>query len=287
MTPARHALTEGFARVRRYWPLLALLVLLHGCGALALALPGRDALSVLSDRPGVWSTDGGVSPQIILEMLRWEQSSGRALAPQDDPVNGVSILLALAALFVTSVLTGLLLTPGLILTYHEAPKALDWRRVGWAAGHWWVTFLALTSIEALFTLALLIVATIFVGLAGALGGGAAALLVGGVMVWLAITLFGGLGEYARIAAVAHGRRNPFACLGLAWGQLRTRSAPLLIVYLLGPALTLAILWLYVTLVGPAAVLAPVAVMVAVQQVVVLVRLFARQWRLASEVALVA
>jgi hypothetical protein len=286
MTPARHALSDGFARVRRYWPLFALLVLLHVCGALALALPGRDVLSTLSNRPDVWSADGGVPPQIIVEMLRWEQNSGRALAPQDDPINGVSILIALSALLVTTVLAGLVLTPGLILTYHEAPNALDWRRVGWAAGHWWTTFLALTLIEALFTLLLLIVTLVFVGLAGALGGGAAALFTGGVLAWLAATLFGGLGEYARIAAVAQGRRSPLACLALAWGRLRARPAPLMGVYLLGPAFTLAILWLYLSLIGPAAVLAPAAVMIAVQQVFVLVRLLARQWRLASEVALV-
>jgi hypothetical protein len=121
---------------------------------------------------------------------------------------------------------------------------------------------------------------------GVAGGAGACTLVPGLVVVLGVPfLFGMLAEYARVASVAHDRRNPFAMLGRAWRIVWARPWTYVGIYALGPVLTLALLALYGFVLSPATALAALPVMIAAQQLVVFLRLLARLWRLASETAL--
>jgi hypothetical protein len=276
------ALAAGARHTARYWPLVLLLFALNGCAALTLTATGRDLLSPLAARPDAWDAAGGIPWRAMNELgLAAERgTAGARTAPFNILMTLVGLLLAL----IGSGVAGVVLLPGILATFFAAPAPLSGRRLLAAAARWAPTFGLFWLIDAIVT-PLAWLAALLVGISLLSGGGAPAFALLLALAWLASSAITALSEYARIAAIVTDRRDPWALLGLAARLIRRRPAVLFGVYLLWPLLGLALLAAYGLAVEPAAAALPVAVLVALQQLVVLTRIALRQWRLASETEL--
>lgn len=286
--PAGQALRTGARGAARYWPIILIFFAVNACAAAAWTVPLRAALAPVWDRPGVWGPDGGLPVAALAEHMLSLSRVADVTAPEapEDlaPETTLATLAVLGGLIVAAAAAALL-PGGAILIYHEQSPSFSFRRFIWGTAHWGVPFLVLWLLEAVVT-ALAWALGFFLLLLGlGAGAGACALVPGLIIVLGAPFFFGMLAEYARVASVAHDRRNPFAMLARAWRAVSARPGAYIGIYALGPVLALALLALYGYVLSPTIALAALPVMIVVQQMVVVLRLLARLWRLASETAL--
>jgi hypothetical protein len=136
------------------------------------------------------------------------------------------------------------------------------RRMFWS-------FTGLGVLLVLLALIIVVLATILSGLVGARGATIVALVL--------LQLVNVTGEYARALAVVRNRRNPIALLGMAMGFCRRHLAGVLALALVGLLLHAALAVLYGQLAGA---LAGAALVILLQQLVVLAWLWVKLLRLA-------
>ncbi len=281
------AFRDGIVLATRLPALLVVMFLASSIGALVLTLPVYATMQT-------W-----VGHRMIAHDLARDFNGWLLLEPQlryfgapppgaVDPVDMqaatlsfVMILTALAA-WLTSSWPNILLGGGVLLTCVEGRFA--WRRFLWGAWHWLSAFLALTL---LFVICSTLVVTL--GVAGLIALGvvrvnaltlAALGLVGSAYVVLTAWF-----EYARVIAVAEGTRNFFRALGRAAAFIVRQPLRSLGLYLLMAALGLALILLYAQGVAPVIPFEWGAAAIAIQQLFVAARLWARLARWASQMSL--
>ena len=288
-----HAFRTGLSRALRYRRVLVILFAVNLLGALLLAvLPALGLATSLGRRPAIRQAADGVDAWLVIETV---------MAPLTDSTLGQgnltsdlargfrqAVLLGLATMVLLPLLAWLpatFLSGGLLLTYVEVPQPFRWRRFLWGCWHWFGPFLLLGAVQVLLSVVVfgpfIAVGVGIVAIAGAwLMWLAVPLLVVLAVVWLALF------ELARVTAVVGGKRNVARAFSGA-GRVIWRH-PLQVAVLYGLALLLLVLLhvLYRWGVMPHLRLEWWPLVLLVQQVFILARLWARLVRTAGGVALV-
>jgi hypothetical protein len=285
------AFRSGLARATRYrWVWFTLFAVNLASGLLLAALPALGLTSWLGHRPAIRQAADGVDAWLVVETLTsplGETALGESLLSGSTRAlrqGALLSLLTLAALPVLAWLPTTFLTGGALLTYAEAPRPFRWRRFLWGCWRWWGPFSLLSLVQAGVS------AVLFLPLVAVAVGAVAA--AGRWLAWLAVPLLGlvaalwlALVEYARAIAVLEETRNVIRAL-MAAARFILRHFPAL-AGLYGPMLLLLILLhaLYRWGLAPHLPLAWWPLVLVVQQVFILARLWARLARMAGGVAL--
>lgn len=292
-TPKRgwNAFRAGLSRATRYRRVLLILFAVNLVSALPLAvLPALGLAAGLGRRPAIRQAADGVDAWFVLEML---------MAPMSSTVLGEEAwselmrwLRQMAALsFFTAMLlpivawlSAALLSGGVLLTYAEAPGPFRWRRFLGGCWRWFGAFLLLGAAQGVASLLL------FAPLIGVAASAVA--VAGGWLAWIVVPLLAllaalwlALMDCTRIAAVVGDTRNVVRAFGRAARFVFRR--PLALAGLYGPALLLPVLVqaLYRWGLKPLMPLHWWPLVLIVQQVFILIRLWIRLTRLAGGVAL--
>lgn len=288
MAAGWQAFLNGAGRAARYWQVLLILFGASLAAALLLALPPALGLAAgLGQRPAIHDAADGLDAWLLLETLL-SSSIARALeqaGTEVEPLLQQALLPGLVAALLAPLLawlSGAFLTGGVLATYRDAPLPFSWRRFLGGCWRWFGVFLLLGLVQALALAGGVLLALVMAGLAGAIGGWLAALVIA-VALLLAVLWLVAL-EYTRLLAVARGTRNLARTFFEAMAFVGRQPLAVLAVY--GPALLLlALLHLGYGLVP---YLPPVwwPLVLLAQQVFILARLAARLIRLAGGMALI-
>lgn len=285
------AFRVGLSRALRYWRVPLILFAVNLASALPLAvLPALSLAAGLGHLPTIRQAADGVDAWLVIETLM-SPLSGAALGEGGWPeltrwLQQATLLglVTVAALPLLAWLTSAFLSGGLLLTYAESPQPFRWRRFLWGCAHWFGAFLLLGAVQGIASILLLTpVIGVAVGVVIAVGGWLAWMVV--PVLALVAALWLELVEYARIAAVVGETRNVARAFGEA-GCFIFRH-PLQVAGLYG--LTLLLLGvlhaLYHWGLMPYLPLDWWPLVLIVQQVFILARLWARLVRLAGGVVL--
>jgi len=294
------AFRTGLSRALRYRWVLLILFAVNLLSALPLAvLPALGLAEEFGHRPAIRQAADGVDAWLVPETLT-APLSGAALGEGGWPelprrLRQATLLglLTAAALPLLAWLPATFLSGGVLLTYTEAvrlsahdedPQPFRWRRFLWGCYHWFGAFLLLGVVQGVASVMVLIPAT------GAAVAAVAA--VGGWLTWvvvpllaLVVVLWLVLFEYARVIAVVGETRN--VARAFAETARFVVRRPLAVAGLYGLALLLLGLLhaLYRWVLMPLLPLDWWPLVLLVQQVFILARLWARLVRLAGGVAL--
>ncbi|HET89507.1 MAG TPA: hypothetical protein ENN99_02020 [Chloroflexi bacterium] len=281
----------GISRTIRYWWVVLILFGVNLLSALSLAvLPAGSLASQFGHRIAIQAAADGVDAWLVVETLMSPLSSG-ALGGQSvlelaNWLQQITLLGLLTALVLPLLawLPAAFLTGGLLLTYVEVTQPFRWRRFLWGCWHWWGAFLLLGVMQGILVILLLLPLTgAVVGLVAIAGGWSA--WVGLPLLTVVVAVGLAWIEGARIAAVLGGMRNPFHALGLAL-RFTIRHLPAVgVLYGLALALLGLLHILFRGLLLPRLPLDGWLLVLVVQQIFILARLWARLVRLAGGAAL--
>jgi len=294
------AFRTGLSRTLRYRWVLLILFAVNLLSALPLAvLPALGLASELGHRPAIRQAADGVDAWLVTETLT-APLSGTALGEGGWPeltrrLRQATLLglLTAAALPLLAWLPATFLSGGVLLTYaeavrlsahDEAPQPFRWRRFLWGCYHWFGAFLLLGVVQGVASVVVLIPATGAAVAAVAAAGGWLAWVVTPLLA-LVVVLWLVLFECARVIAVVGETRNVARAFAETVRFVFRR--PLAVAGLYGLALLLLGLLhaLYRWVLMPLLPLDWWPLVLLVQQVFILARLWARLVRLAGEVAL--
>jgi hypothetical protein len=282
------AFRTGLARTVRYWPVLGLLFALNLAGAALLAALPASGLLGASYRTPFREAADGVDPWLMLETFLSSPvdtalgEAGPGAGTQQILLTGLAVIAAAVPL---AWLTSAFLNGGLLLTYAESPERFQWRRFMWGGWHWLGAFLLLELIQgtvvvaAGLPLAVLVIA-LLLGPLRWLGWIAGLLLA--VLALAGLALF----EYAGAFMVLRQTRNPLTGLGQSFRRLFQTPQQWIGLYALALLLLLAINLVYYLGLSPAIPLVWWPLLLAVRQVFVAARLWARLVRWAGVVAVI-
>lgn len=284
------AIKDGITAATRIPAPLAVSFFVYLMIALALTVPVTTAMNAwvgqrLTVRDLARDFDGLLLLEPIVSASIASQAdtpaSAEAMAASRPAATTLTAMLATALVaLLVSPLPGALLGGGVLLTYIEGHFV--WRRFLWGAWHWLLSFFMLaiffggcaTIIVALGAIALTLIETVQLRLLMI----PALVATGLVYVIVAMTF-----EYARVVAVADGTRNFFQAVGRAVVLIARQPIRTFGLYALTSAVGLALIPLYANVIAPFIPFGWALVAIAAQQLFILVRLWARLMRWASEV----
>lgn len=282
----------GLARVWRYRGLFGLLFAMNLASGLLLALlPAAGLASLLGKRPAIQQAADGLEAELLLDLVK--SGAVDAVLGSESAAPGLAgaLSLTLVSLLAAGLVAPLVawlpasfLAGGALLTFAEAPQPWRLRRFLWGCWHWLGSFLLLGLIQivgvALVPGVLFLIGTVVAVSVG--WPGYIVLAAGG----LAALLWQALCELARAATVVSGGHRVGRALGAAL-QLVRRWALQVFLFLLLSFGTLAVVQaLYGWAIAPHLPLEWWPLVLAVQQVVLALRLGLRLARWAGEVLLI-
>jgi hypothetical protein len=280
------AFRTGLARSLRYWPALGLSFAVNLLSAALLALLPAAGLWGASYRTPFRHTADGIDPWLVLETLMSAEVD--SALDQPDPGSGLPQILltglvVIAAAAFLAWLTSAFLSGGFLVTYAESPQHVEWRRFLWACWQWFGAFLLLGIVQGVVVVVLglplaLFVVALALGPLRWLGAMLGLLLAGLALAGLA------LAEYAGAFMVLRNTRNPFAGIGHASRFLLQNPRRWMALYLLALLLLVVVNLIYHFGLSPFIPLAWWPLLLALRQVFVAARLWARTARWAGVVA---
>ncbi|HSH04698.1 MAG TPA: hypothetical protein VLL52_19455 [Anaerolineae bacterium] len=240
--------TPTATTVRRYWPLIIIVWLVNQLTALVISLPLIFTLHRLTTYPLFNQfARHGLNTDLIIDTL-----ATTIILPPDHKLDIVppaqDALIWLLLLFfliipLTTLITGAFIRGGILLTYHEQPHTINWRRFLWACWHWWFFFLAINTLQLFIGLFFALSGLIFASYAlfnfGPLGlATALLLLLLPYLQWLIFT------EGYNTAAITTNSRNPLTIYRHYHQYRRQHSRSIFTLYLSITLLLLTIHFLY-------------------------------------------
>ncbi len=289
---AWNLLLSGVSQALKYWQALLVvflaqfivIVLLATLPALTLVGPGHStAISEAANGIDAWMVTDFLSLPLQARALPAGAEADQAMRDYSTIV--LTIISTIGLLTVASWLVGNLLFGGLLLIYKESPQPFHLGRFLWGCWHWWSGFLLLGFVEMILFLFLILPIGIAAGYLAVILGSFGWLVE--ALILLLAGLFLALFEIARVSMVINDRRNPFAGIWNAIQLIARHPFVLMGFY----ALTLLILLLLsvVFRLGffPRLPLSWWLLVFFVQQVFVILRLWARSVRLWGGISLAA
>jgi hypothetical protein len=286
------AIKDGAASATRIPAPLVISFVVYLIVALALTVPVAAAMEAwvghrLAARDLARDFDGLLllEPMVsaITALPADASSSAEAMAASRAAATTLTAMLgtALVALLVAP-LPGIVLGGGVLLTYVEGRFA--WRRFLWGAWHWLFSFFMLAVLFGLcatlvVALGVIVLTVVEVAQVRPLTIPAVAMIV---LVYAVVAM---TFEYARIMAVAEDTRNLFQALRRAIVLIARQPMRTFGVYALMSVFGLALIPLYANVVAPVIPFEWALLAIAAQQLFILVSLWARLARWASQVAL--
>ena len=277
----------GFTAATRYPAPLIMLFILTLVIALVLTVPVYTAMDGwmghrLIARDLARDFDGWLVLEPLMSNARAAQAGEAATGAQPVSTLVLAMVVTTSLAWLLSSLPNAVLGGGALLIYIEG--RFTWRRLAWGAWHWLFPFVLLAI---LFALCALVVMAVGAGIVMVLGAVRATELTTPAWVlvaWLyAIVTM--VFEYARVIAVAEGRRNILRSLGRAVVFIVRQPLQSFGLYLLLSALGLALIPLYSSVIAPLIPFEWGIVAVAAQQLFIVARMWVRLARWAGEAAL--
>ncbi len=281
------AFWEGLSQAVRLWPALLVMYLVLALTALLLAvLPAISLLgpahytSVRQAASGIplWMIEDWVSNLVLSSSGGASEVSGLSGSASSIVFSALisAVLLPVLAWLPANALSG-----GLLLAYVDAPQPFNWRRFIWGCWHWLAAFLLLGLVELVITLIAASVLTFLLVVISPLGQAWLALFLAAVflILWVAVLA---LIELTRVYAVLHNTRNLFQAFGQALQYAVRHPVNLGGLYLLALLLLLGLHFVFRLELFPRLPLAVWPLVLVCQQAFVLLRLWARSGRYASD-----
>ena len=284
------AFRQGLSYTVRYKWVLLILFAVNLANALVLVALPASLLLEPAHLPAIRQAADGIDAWLAAEIMM-SPLANAAIQESIEPVlsDGMqqALLLTLGTVIILPLLAWLpanFLSGGVMLTFAEAPQAFRLRRFLWGCWHWFGAFLLWGIIQALVIMIVFIPAIILVVLAiSAVGSWSAWLLVPLLIFLMLFWLV--LVECTRIAAVVSETRHIFWAFGRAIRFVFPNFLAIAGLYGLAILLLLLLHFLYHWGVKPYLPLSWWLLVLVVQQIFIITRLWARLARLAGATVL--
>lgn len=284
------ALMTGLRRAIQYWPAWLLMFIATLAVAIPLALFPAASLLEAAHRPVIEDIAKGVESWQALDLLRLMDTSQipadqRSLAAPQSLMNNIAYLGLLVLLLpVVGGIASAFIWGGVLLTYQEAPRPFNLLRFLWGCWHWFGTFLLLAVVQAAVFIATYLLWFVAIGALSQLG--QIGLIIGVVLLLLDAGVWVAIFEVAGVQCVVRNTQNAFTGLGRGIRMVFSRFLTVAVFYALALLGLLLVHIVFRGLLIPQLNMAMLIPALIVQQGFILMRLFARAFRLAGLTALV-